>query len=194
MAAADLRRRLPGLDLPDRDRLRPLRADERRLAAAALRLGGAADGRRRPRPASGIISPTWFFVVFSMHPRLPVGLPRLRGSGKARSPRWSAARSTSIATRRRLKGSAHDTDARPRHRESAHGRRGRRGPRPPRLRRRHVARRRDAGRRRHRRLHLLEYLSDYPRIVMIDATMDGAPGGHGLGAAAQVRHRLSRAR
>jgi hydrogenase maturation protease len=25
--------------------------------------------------------------------------------------------------------------------------------------------------------HLLEYLSDYPRIVMIDATMDGAPAG-----------------
>lgn len=25
--------------------------------------------------------------------------------------------------------------------------------------------------------HLLEYLSDYPRIVMIDATMDGAPVG-----------------
>jgi hydrogenase maturation protease len=25
--------------------------------------------------------------------------------------------------------------------------------------------------------HLLEYLSDYPRIVMVDATMDGAPAG-----------------
>lgn len=25
--------------------------------------------------------------------------------------------------------------------------------------------------------HLLEYLADYPRIVMIDATMDGAPAG-----------------
>lgn len=25
--------------------------------------------------------------------------------------------------------------------------------------------------------HLLEYLSDYPRIVMIDATLDGAPAG-----------------
>ncbi len=42
---ADLRRRLPGVDLPDRHRLRPLRGDERRLAAAALRLGRADDGR-----------------------------------------------------------------------------------------------------------------------------------------------------
>lgn len=25
--------------------------------------------------------------------------------------------------------------------------------------------------------HLLEYLSEYPRIVMVDATMDGAPAG-----------------
>jgi hydrogenase maturation protease len=25
--------------------------------------------------------------------------------------------------------------------------------------------------------HLLEYLTDYPRLVMIDATMDGAPAG-----------------
>jgi hydrogenase maturation protease len=25
--------------------------------------------------------------------------------------------------------------------------------------------------------HLLEYLSDYPRLVMVDATMDGAPAG-----------------
>ena len=123
-----------------------VRGDERRVAAAAVRVDRAADGRRCP-VRIWHHSWMWFFIVFSDDPRLPVVFHEyVEAAGRSR--RWSADRSSSTgenekAEGRRQKEEARhgESDARPRHREPADGRRGRGRPRPPRVRAGALARR-----------------------------------------------------
>ena len=77
--------------------------DERRVAAAALRLGRADDGRRRPRAH---LASSRHLVLRGVHAAFTSTSRCSTTSWKrrARSPRWSAARSSSTATRRQGSG------------------------------------------------------------------------------------------
>ena len=85
---------VPGVPVPVRDRLRPLRRDEQVLAAAAVRVDRAADGRRlRGAPVASRVH----VVLHPLRDRSTFTSCSTTTTWKAaaRSPRWAAAGSSS---------------------------------------------------------------------------------------------------